>query len=384
MYRRSNALLSVLLVLLLAKQLAAQQEVCLNLFAQGYYDEQQTFSDQRSFKYVQATICSDTTLTKQQADDRSLGSGGSYFAVITGFLDVGDKQKSFEEQRTIFCSMNLDTSTANASLIQTSRVVSQAATAVMKSCFNSQGFHAAIVPSKNPASFAIRMTYNGTGVTDIPNVKISGNPNITCDTPNGTTVHSGANIICTKDADKTVLVTMNTDKGSLNAIDVLGTKDINDDIQSQLKTLTDKVTAVGLSSCLGCIQQSVLTEAQFQNVNGSNWVLCDGRTIVGSKLARLTGISNAPDLRGRFLRGKNFGTLPDVDEIDLGKPQEDAVGPHHHSDLVHSPPFNDQRAGISYQGPSTLATDDPMFPNSSQAKETRPKNVTVNFFYKIN
>jgi hypothetical protein len=176
MYRRTNAVLAFVSVLLIAKQLAAQQDVCANLFAQGYYDEQQTFSDQRSFKYVQATICSDTTLTKDQADNRYLGSGGSYYAVITGFLNVGDQQKSFEQQRQIFCSMNLDTATASANFIATSRVVSQAATSVMKSRFDSQGFHAAIVPSKNPAAFAIKMAYHGDGNTDIHIDNISGNP----------------------------------------------------------------------------------------------------------------------------------------------------------------------------------------------------------------
>ncbi len=327
-------------------------------------------------------------MTREQADDKSLGSGGSYYAVITGFLDVGDKQKTFEEQRRIFCSMNLDTSTHLALFTQSSRVISQAATAVMKSCFDSQGFHAAIVPSRNPESFAIRMTYKGDGVTDILINKISAHPAITCDTPDNTTVHSGANIICQKPADTTVQVTMNTDRGSLPAIDVLGTKDIDDDIQSQLKVLTDKVAAVGLSSCLGCIEQSVLTEAQFQNVNGPNWVLCDGRNIAGSKLAQLTGISNTPDLRGEFLRGKNLGKFKDVEEAALGEHKADTVGPHQHIERVYDPDAPETRngAGIYYDGGKRY-TDKVgvfllgVFPANS---ETRPRNVTVNYFYKIN
>lgn len=387
MDRRSKAFLSLFFTLLVARQLPAQ-DACKDLFTQGYYDEHQTLSDRQSFKYVQATICSDTSLTRGQADDRSLGSGGSYYAVMTGFLNVGDKQKSFEEQRRIFCSMNLDTSTENASFIQTSRVVSQAATAVMKSCFDSQGFHAAIVPSRNPESFAIRMTYHGGGVTDILVNKISANPAISCDTPNNTTVHSDAIIICSKPADKTVQVAMNTDKGSLPPIDVLGTKDINDDIQNQLKILTDRVAAVGLSSCLGCVEQSVLTEAQFQNVNGSNWVLCDGRNIVGSKLAQLTGISNAPDLRGEFLRGKNFGKFTDVEEAALGDSKGDTVGPHQHIVRVFDSNAPEARvgAGIYWDGGKRFTDETaPLVQGVAAANpETRPKNVTVNFFYKIN
>src|SRR5262249_6707600 len=131
MNERLKALLLILLSLIVSKPSAAQ-EVCKDLFAQGYFDENHTFSDRQSFKYIQATICSDTSLTRQQSDDRSLGSGGSYYAVITGFLNVGDQQKSFEQQRSIFCSMNLDTSTENTAFVRSSRAVSQAATSVMK------------------------------------------------------------------------------------------------------------------------------------------------------------------------------------------------------------------------------------------------------------
>lgn len=391
---RSIALLLLSVTLLITRQIIAQ-DVCADLFKQGYYDEHHTFSDQRSFKYVQATICSDTTLTKQQAQDRSLGSGGSYYAVITGFLNLGDQQKSFEEQRSIFCSMTLDTASANAVFIQTSRTVSQAAAAVMKSCFDRQGFHAVIIPSRNPGSFAIQavfVPYNGEGDTDIHIRKLCGNPAVTCDTTNNSVVHSGANILCSKDADATVQVAMDTDKGSLKAIDVLGTKDINEDIQERLKTLSDRVAELGRATCLGCIEQSVLTQAQFQALNGPAWVLCDGGTIVGSRLAQLTGISTAPDLRGEFLRGKNFGHLERVDEAGLGVAQDDAVGPHTHKQrFLDDSPGNQRGAGIFWDGGKGYRDDFNVFVlsdtktlNGIISPETRPKNVTVNFFCKIN
>jgi hypothetical protein len=234
------------------------------------------------------------------------------------------------------------------------------------------------------------MSYRGGGDTDILVQNISGNPTITCDTPNNTKVHSDANIICNKPAAKTVQVTMNTNKGSLPAIDVLGTKDIKDDIQGEIKALTDKVAAVGLSSCLGCIEQSVLTEAQFQNANGSNWVLCDGRNIVGSRLAQLTGISNAPDLRGEFLRGKNFGRFGDVEESALGDPKGDTVGPHTHFQRYYDPnaPDTPARVGgsILWDGGKRFTDGENVFVRGVDPAnpETRPKNVTVNFFYKIN
>lgn len=48
---------------------------------------------------------------------------------------------------------------------------------------------------------------------------IEGTPNITCKTPNGATVHSGANVSCSKDADTTVQVTMNTGQIGFSATD---------------------------------------------------------------------------------------------------------------------------------------------------------------------
>jgi hypothetical protein len=387
--RRCSALLSLFLIVLVAKQVAAQDpNVCANLFGQGYYDFYQTFSDQRSFKYVQSIICSDTTLTKQQAAERSLGSGGNYLDVITGYENYGDSQKSFEEQRARYCSMTFDAATASDSRIQTTRKISLAATDVMKHCFDSQGFHAAIVPSRNLASFAIFMTYNGYGVTDIKIDKISANPKITCDTDNGTTVHSGANVICSKDADTTVQVAMNTDKGPLHAIDVLGTNDINNDIQNQLKILTDKVAAIKPPSCLGCIEQSVLTENQFQQVNGTDWVLCDGHGIGGTKLAQtLPDVKTVPDLRGVFLRGKASGRFSDtVEQVDLGALELDTVGPHTHTTRnLDDAPQNKLGQGIFWDGGKRYSDGPSVFVlNNTGSPETRPKNVTVNFFCKVN
>jgi len=57
------------------------------------------------------------------------------------------------------------------------------------------------------------------------------------------------------------------------------------------------------AQALGSIQQSILTEAEFQAEMGTtDWVLMDGRNIAGSKLATLKGWTTIPDARGRFLR----------------------------------------------------------------------------------
>ena len=60
-------------------------------------------------------------------------------------------------------------------------------------------------------------------------------------------------------------------------------------------------------SNIGDIRQSMLTEAQFQLLNGTGWVLMDGRDITGSGLASVTGSNTLNDARGLVLRGKNNG-----------------------------------------------------------------------------
>jgi hypothetical protein len=63
-----------------------------------------------------------------------------------------------------------------------------------------------------------------------------------------------------------------------------------------------------MASGLGDVKFSILDEAFFQLANGANWVLADGRSIVGSQLNLLyPQITVAPDLRGSFLRALDAG-----------------------------------------------------------------------------
>jgi hypothetical protein len=59
---------------------------------------------------------------------------------------------------------------------------------------------------------------------------------------------------------------------------------------------------------LGEVKFSVLDEALFQQANGANWVLADGRSITGSQLHSLyPQMTVAPDLRGNFIRPLDAG-----------------------------------------------------------------------------
>lgn len=60
-------------------------------------------------------------------------------------------------------------------------------------------------------------------------------------------------------------------------------------------------TAIAVST-VGDLKQSLLSEKQFIRLNGNNWVLADGRSIKGSAFATLSGLTNIPDMRGKFTR----------------------------------------------------------------------------------
>ncbi len=155
---------------------------------------------------------------------------------------------------------------------------------------------------------------------------------------------------------------------------------------------------------IGSITTSMLTEAQFQSEIGSTkWILADGRLASGTDYGALTGVSFIPDLRGVFLRGKNNGKIggqsnPSGD-LALGVYQDDEFQTHNHGGGNHthtvpnnenlSPEATDWTVGEwgGYNAP--ISTNVPTSASgaiitSQGGNETRVKNVTINYFIKVN
>lgn len=162
---------------------------------------------------------------------------------------------------------------------------------------------------------------------------------------------------------------------------------------------------------IGSILASMLTEAQFQAQSGTNWILADGGSAAGSTYQTVTGNSTVPDLRGVFLRGKNNsrsdGNEDPGGERTLGNLQGFALEDHTHYMMnldVASPgtaptatsflanqylPTADN--AYSMRGTATSATTmttggavNPFDTVTVSTDETRPTNVAVNYFIKIN
>lgn len=159
---------------------------------------------------------------------------------------------------------------------------------------------------------------------------------------------------------------------------------------------------------VGEIVASILSEQQFYQLNSPNeWVLADGRTIDNnSAYARIANRNVVPDLRGVFLRGKNYDrdilTGNSSGDLDLGTYEGDAFEDHVH--IYQRPAYPEGRtqrpvnnARAQYEGwdvgdgPKVLAgpdaTGDAVNLDRSpdgNAEETRPRSVTVNYFIRIN
>lgn len=157
---------------------------------------------------------------------------------------------------------------------------------------------------------------------------------------------------------------------------------------------------------IGDVKYSILTEADFQKVNGTEWVLLKGQTMAEINYApydKLNGTIetvvdvagqpnvyhadyvNLPDARGIFLRGENGGTTRNPDTlIKMGEYQADSYEAHTHGALgtwlLGNAPGNRYAATTGGFG-----NDDPgnAIVQPAGGNETRSKNVTVNIFVKI-
>ena len=156
---------------------------------------------------------------------------------------------------------------------------------------------------------------------------------------------------------------------------------------------------------VGTVLTSLLPPESFAVVAGDNpdfdsstskWTLADGRAVPNSVFAQVTGAPAVPDMRGMFLRGLNSGRAdgledPEGDGREPGSLQMDAFQGHGHRHEQGTPnPFTPGTfAGVygnaSYMSGRVLdpATIDEYGP-ARFGKETRPSNVSVYYYIKIN
>ena len=144
---------------------------------------------------------------------------------------------------------------------------------------------------------------------------------------------------------------------------------------------------------IGDVKTSLLSESSFQTLHGDCWVKMTGQNISGSDLATLEpSLATLPDASGRFLR--NLGG----NSNSLAQTQEDAFQGHKH----HAQASGDglylyiRGSGGVFSGlsggnhldrgsePIGNPRTDGVNGTPRTANETRPQNLTVNMFIKLN
>jgi hypothetical protein len=138
------------------------------------------------------------------------------------------------------------------------------------------------------------------------------------------------------------------------------------------------------STAIGEVKSAFLTESQFQSQMGTNWVLCDGRSVTGSAFAALFGSSTLPDMRATVPRMKDNGANLNPDgDLPLGSYESDAYQSHTHIQTrTTATSGGSGLVGTSSSGSGNAATSN--VTEASGGNETRAKSTTINFFIRIN
>lgn len=192
------------------------------------------------------------------------------------------------------------------------------------------------------------------------------------------------------DSTKPALISIDTDQGPISEIIELKKQKSND------------------GNPIGTIIASYLNWEEFQYATDNNkqtenekwdreysfWSPCDGRDTQGSDFSKIAKKSNAPDLRGVFLRGLNTFDRYETDNgiaivSDLRKDPETTRtrGSFQNDDFKsHSHTYNGRTNAAYMSGAGTShsqnGTSDPT--SVVGGAETRPKNIAIYYYIKIN
>lgn len=156
---------------------------------------------------------------------------------------------------------------------------------------------------------------------------------------------------------------------------------------------------------VGTVAASFLAPEQFAGSIGEKvgtgatkrtWILADGRDVTGTDYAKAADNNVVPDLRGMFLRGLNAGrsdgkedpgdlyTIPKYDR-QPGHFQDQAVGIHDHEFAWYPEKQGSSRLPATWYGGATESQTDIFNPiRATPGPETRPRNVAVYYYIRIN
>lgn len=337
-----------------------------------------------------------------KSDMRSGKWGGSLTIPIDGVpisIDANDSEEKYSELRTKLLSiteLNLEANTVQVllqSIPNTNLYEAFVKCVELKQQTASTGF----VPGTNVETedaVVFTIYYRPSSPSD-PMPKVTSFSVI----PEGSLISGGLTngeflkgfttlITCKRPIDKDLILTLQTDRGAISSK------------ASAIENITSsKELPIGtiITSYLNFEQFNTATKNNDKSPGGiwtsakSKWAPSDGRPVPNSKFQTLTSQTSVPDLRGMFLRGLNsfdpYQPVPiissekaDPDNRIVGSYQPDEFKRHTHT---YSSDVTSNFAGGGNTSPRFVQGTTS---NTSPAggDESRPKNVAVYYYIKIN
>ncbi|MFC1476690.1 hypothetical protein ACFL5S_01860, partial [Fibrobacterota bacterium] len=162
-------------------------------------------------------------------------------------------------------------------------------------------------------------------------------------------------------------------------------------IVKKLEKISEKVKEEDLTNLpIGTTISSILNPSLFKKsfADPDKWVLADGREVsTDSKYYMSTNESRIPDLRGMFLRGMNVNGKGEDPQQNrkVGSEQQDTFQSHQHKYNTYGKTTGNWRGNKSSQYHLAYHIENSVgFVGAEGTTETRPKNVAVYFYIKIN
>ncbi len=307
---RKLSLAAALAASLLSAETFAQ-DICSAVLQNGTFDETNVFSSSQNFSLVYNTLCKSGISTYQDATSSGGNLGVSVIDVVDVTLGGTTNSANFSQRKSQFCSMSYANVANNNTVMSHVRTASAAITAAWSSCVaRSTSFTPWVTVGRNLDAFTITMQNNTPlGVFQLTQISAPG-ADITCD--NNAQSASPQNPIsfntrvvtigCRKRASDTILLSMNTTAGVLNAVEVPGTVSVIGDLQDQVRALQSAA-----SFPVGSIVAWYSTGGRVPD----GWAVCDGS-------------NGTPNLVDRYIQG--VATFADV-----SKPGDPPIGSKNHS-----------------------------------------------------
>ncbi|MDJ1498815.1 hypothetical protein QNI19_38150 [Cytophagaceae bacterium DM2B3-1] len=388
----NKLLIPLYLFFLSFHSLSAQCEYCKDILKEGLYKKILRTRSQNLSSDLKTYFSSE-----QFETDMKEGDWGATLGVIIDGIPVNLGANSSNQEMTQFRSKII-----NSKNIQLSQnTYDQLVTAlpdveiakVYKDCLaecNKKGFKVYTTYSNNDATFIIRYdpTLFGDPMPKVQFFSITNGTNIV-NAPKKDDVLSNELIIaCNRNPEQDLVLLLQTDRGQTTYRIPAQPSGFNRDLP----------VGTIISSYLNFQQFSIVTNNNdASGINTwqsqySKWCPCDGRPVPNSNFQRVTSTNNVPDLRGVFLRAlnqfdPNSSTPTNNQQLDpmsgrtVGSYQADEFKSHTHEYNVP----HDQ--GSTYWVRWWGAGDAKALQQTTQASggdETRPKNIAVYYYIRIN